>query len=726
MKRIAGVFSVFVLLCSLVLLCNCGRDESAPQISSSPDVVRLIGLLDSGTKSQKLEAMEEIKKLGLGAKAAIPALIRAARSSDVITSLSAGKALESMGGEAARAILREDEISTSLMLTLTKIGKPAIPYILEACRNQPIEKKMMLLLHIGMMEKKALSAVPELERMAASASEAESDIIKSVIVQIKEGRAGLDRRLRESDAELADLDRKSEKASRRLHDAAKDIINPKMTINAVPEADRFIKFIRGEPNAIELAAAKLSESEPEKRGIGLVTLYRMAESGDVDKAKAVAHIESMLRDEMVVMRAFAAAMMVKLGEAEKAAPTLIKLLADETPDPQGIMIAVISLAEGKVTVKDSEALAMLKAMSSKALGNPELSAAAMVVLINSGMEEDVLPEISLLLASPLSEKRKIGAALACKLGPKAKSIAPDLREALRNETDNEIKDFIDIAIGTLGRVEDDAETLISEFESGKGSALYGTMKKICGLGTDGKKSILSRLAIMLNTTEGTKRSMVVWAICDGCAEIDEAFPLIKAIMEHAIRENSRDNMFRAVEALGKSGKSEAAPLLARAMKSRHEGVANSAGIGLRNLGTKASGVIDDLIQTAVEYPETRSSVLLTLPDLGKLKKDSQVERLIGLVDELEGSEAASIVFVVEKMGGMKMAIPLLAPRLESSKKEARFAALLAMEMAADRHPECSDDALNALSNAASRVSDQKFAERMKGIVKKHRDRKKQE
>ena len=645
----------------------------------SADITKLISVLESGNPQQKIGATKELEKMGHEAKPAIPALIKALKSRDVSLRLSAEDALISIGKDAAAQIAKLDSREfieiPALNLILEQIGEAAVPVIIEELKQaESFEKRMHLLITLGLMEKKATSALPALEEMEKREKSFETKILLQLIIaQIKRGKEGLEEIKKKNKWEADTLAEEEARLIKEAEELVKEATKIELTINS-PELDTLLEMFGDDADeAISAMSQLLDKEDPDMRNVAIAGMCRIGEKNTQNKIKVIPYLKKSLKDESSLARTISAAMLVKFGEKEEAMPVLINALVHSKEDTE-VMFALGGLIEGEAIVKDREALAALEKMLTQNT-NINIVGAAALILAGSGDEAAIDVTISRLvemLKSHELNERLVGVAILLRMGPKAKPAAAALKDAQRRETDSDTKSIMKIAIMAIGKTEDDIDSILAELKSTDRLIVFSAFSKLGELDSAGKRKALPSLLQMLRTADEGMKDSLIYAICRFGSDAEDAFSILIKLLEESIKENNTDCQFMIAGVLGEIGNAEAAPVLLKLLSSEDRRVSNSAQLSLINLGPKAKAIIPGLVEMA-KNPELSRDALSVLRDVGLLETEEQANTLAELL-ESDSEEIAVDAWLALTEAGKKLAVPAFMQKLNSPKKLAQLLA----------------------------------------------------
>lgn len=663
-KSIFVMFIVAFLSTCAVSICG----ESA-------DINKLISALESGSLEHSREAARELEKIGPEAKPAIPALLKALKSRDVSLRLSAEKALVSIGKDAAVQIVKLDSHefieNVTLVSVLKEIGEIAVPIIIKEIKEtESSEKRMHLLLALGLMGEKATSALPVIEEMEKREKNFETKtLLQLTIAQIKYGVKGIKDFLEKTEKEADVLAGEEARLTKDAEELAKEIVKPKLTIDS-PALDILMKELGDDTDkAISQLAYMIDKGDLGLRALSILGICKIGEKSIQNKTKVIPYLKKNLEDESSLICTISAAMLVKLGEKEEATPVLINTLIHSKQDKE-IMFALGSLAEGEIIVKDREALTALEKMLSHKNMDVVLSAA--LVLINSGdadVIDIVIPALVEMLKSHESTERLAGAGMLWRMGARAKPAAIALKDAQRRETDLDVKSIMNLAIMAIGKTEDDIDSILADLKSTDKLIIFSAFSKLEKLDSAEKRKALPSLLQMIRTTaDESMKDSLIYAICKFGSEAEYAFPALTKLLEESIKENNKERQFMIAGVLCNA---EAAPILLKLLSSEDRRVSNSAQLSLQNLGPKAKAIIPELIEMA-KNPKLSHDALSALRYIG-LETEEQANTLAELLESDSEEIAFDAWFALEI--GKKVAVSAFIKKLNSPKQLARLLAV---------------------------------------------------
>ncbi len=275
-----------------------------------PSVTTLINKLNKGDFTAKLEALEDLRKHGPNARAAVPTLIKILEDEKAI--------IPGVGGAVAQQVIpRKDDanpdLRASAAMTLGTIGpdaKPAIPVLLIELKDKEWNVRTACaeaLAKIGVKDKKIISAV------------------KDAMLAEKHARESWRVDLAES---LAELDPDSEDAISAVTNVLLKGDDPGDRSWAALALER-IKSTKIKEKAIPALITALKDPDGHVRQCAAQALGNICE----ESAAVVPALVELLKDKSTDVRVFAVQSLGEYGpEAKAAIPALTRALKDPDND----------------------------------------------------------------------------------------------------------------------------------------------------------------------------------------------------------------------------------------------------------------------------------------------------------------------------------------------------------------------------------------------------------
>lgn len=683
--------SVFMLVVLASLIGCTKKDESPPtpkavsQTSSGPDVkampalvpakdpniLELIGQLDSDNSKQIGEAIKKLEALGQKAELAIPALMRRLGDRDVLVRLAAERALVAIGPKAAKAMVQSNDksIIAEYPLMLSKFGPsvvvPIIAEELPSVRNS--EKFMNLLLTLGMMGESAKEALPTVRKLKSVArANPQLEAFLSIIeTQILEGREGLENIAKQNDRKLAESKKRLEDLRRDFLENVDQAIAFKFSLNP-PGTDALLEKVSTdlEGNLPEVEML-LASDDFEKRIVAGTALFKLCERDKKIASKVLPKIKRLCSDEKEIISLIASLMVNRLGDKTDYTARYVKTLKDFNGLTE-VLIAMGGLIETKARVTDMEAQSALRTVL-QANKDETLSLSAAVVLVNSGVTEEAQKYAERLLSQPNSQARINGAALIAKIGAPARSSIDAMRSAEKLEHNGEVKDFIGLAISSLGEVEDDLQGLIAQAKRPERVMAFSAFQKMEKMSPKKKRESIPYLVDFIRNGSEDLQDMAIMTLCSYGEDAEPASSLLIKLLESGLAKQNASTQFRVVTCMGKIGKSEFAPLLFEVLVNGESGAANSAKIAISDMGSKAKVIVPDLLERA-KNPKYREEALAAINSIGILETAEHRKQVAGFLGD-QGPMTSFYAAQTIAAQGVEVSIPIFEEAVLSIEKD---------------------------------------------------------
>jgi HEAT repeat protein len=710
------VFVLFVSFCSNAMLTACAQDSSG----QNPNVLELVGKLDSSSPRVVRMAIDQIAALGPKANTAIPALLRKVGDSDPMVGYEAQKALVAIGEEAAKAVIQSDEkgVISNYGLMLNDFGPSVVPLItdeLQKTRNG--EKQLSLLLALSMMGEKAKSALPVIRRMKASTGEDSPAraLLSATEAMIENGEKGLKK--------LDEAGNVSKKASqKRLDELNKEFRE---------EIDKAVTFTFD----IDPPQAKsLMASWNNSLGVGMPTLNKMLVFGDIgDKVVACAimykfcqrdkanveevlpKIKPLCTDSSKPVRLIASVMANRIGDKTDYSETYIKAVVD-LDGSTDVMLGLGGLIQTKKVVRDAEALAVLKSLLKSK--SPQLSMGAAIILINSGAPDGAQDYAEGLLASSVLQTRMVGVALIAKIGPAAQSSVPKLRIVARDETNEDAKSFIETAISSLGEVQDDLLGYVEQAKNPVHVMRWGAFNKMEKMSSEKKRESVPYLLEFIKTGDEDTKGLALSTLCSYGADAEPAFKFLAKLLENSLANQNGTVQFLVANCMCKMGNAESAPLLLEVLKDGEASAQNAALLALMEMGSKAKAVVPGLLELA-KNPKYRQNAFQALGEIKTLETADQQKA----VAEFLGDEDGSTGYIAMKLLAAQdkgISIPIFQNAALSTNWPTVLNGFLGLYSIGKTDP---DSAIQAFEQIKPKAQDEKSRTRIEKAIEELKDKK---
>jgi len=448
--------SILVLVCFSIGIFGLRSLSAVETDKEREEVSKLIAQLeDKKNPSKRVDAAKALANC-IYAEPAIPALLRVMndRENEAILVIYVKGALVNIGPAAAKALVQQPVIGPNDDITLQEMGERVVPIIVEELKStRSGDKFVSLALALGLMEKKAISALPALEELKKQHPEIGTRaLLNTTITLIKEGHAGLEREMKELETEGKNLRAEAIKTNKEAEEAIKKLAAPKATLNSEAAAS-LIRMMDDDFDKALPLITKMGDSKVlEDRVTAKMCLLQFYEKKPALRAKLLPLVRKGLNDDEEILKAISAITIMRMGFPEEAKPFLLAALTvkldPEKPSQVVVMsLGCIGLAEGGMAVTDKPGVIRLRSII--ALDDVALASTAGIVLINSGHHKLVIPVAKKLLINTDVNSRMMGSMLFCRLGPEAKDEIPFVQLVLEAERDEKSRALLQLALKSM-------------------------------------------------------------------------------------------------------------------------------------------------------------------------------------------------------------------------------------------------------------------------------------
>jgi HEAT repeat protein len=284
------------------------------------------------------------------------------------------------------------------------------------------------------------------------------------------------------------------------------------------------------------------------------------------------------------------------------------------------------------------------------------------------------------------------------------------------ETDKDKRSFIEMAISSLGEVQDDLQGLIEQTRNSERVIRLSAFRKMEDLSSPKKRESIPYLLRYIVTGDEDTKMLAIHTLCSYGEDAAPAFKSLVAMQEKALASQDTSTQFLVSKVLGDIGNAEAAPILWETFRDGDKSAAISAQISLSKLGRKAKAIVPDVLELA-QNPKYRESALHILDSIAVLETEDQKKAVAGFL----GEEAGMASFYARRIliaQGNEVSMPVFQEAVLSTNKTLSFSGFMGIYMVGQEDPAL---AIQALEQVKLKTTDQKMKQQIDKSIRELRE-----